>query len=245
MFDLTGKTALVTGSGQSVGLGIARVLADQGARVVINDIDAERAEAAASALAGEGLDVSAAPFDVTDTEAVKSAIESLGNIDILVNNAGNAGAIEMMQSRFHEMVPADWTPFVDVNLYGVMNCTHTVLPGMCERGFGRIITISSEAGRCGLGIGVSVYGAAKAAGINLMRHVSQEVGVHGVTANAIALGLMNNVPEEFTEPLVKTIPMGRLGSPEDAGHTAAFLASEEAGWITGQVLSVNGGAAAF
>ncbi len=245
MIDLTGRTALVTGSGQNAGLGIARVLAEQGARVVINDIHRERAEAAASALASEGLDASAAPFDVSDSRAVQSATESLGEIDILVNNAGNAGAGEMKQSRFQDMVPEDWVPFVDVNLYGVMNCTHAVLRGMCEREWGRVITISSEAGRRGLGIGVSVYGAAKAAGINLMRHVSQEVGVHGVTANTIALGLMNNVPEEFAAPLIKAIPMGRLGSPADAGHMAAFLASEEAGWITGQVFSVNGGASAF
>ena len=147
----------------------------------------------------------------------------------------------MEQVYFADTDPENWKKFIDVNLYAVMHCTHAVLPGMCERGWGRVIAISSGAGRTGLNIGVSIYGAAKAGSINLMRHMSQEVAKHGVTCNAIALGLMNTVPEEFAEPVIKTIPCGRLGTPEDAGDMAGFLASEEASWITGQVMAIDGG----
>jgi NAD(P)-dependent dehydrogenase (short-subunit alcohol dehydrogenase family) len=143
------------------------------------------------------------------------------------------------------MSPAQWQAFIDVNLMGVLNCTHAVLPGMIERKWGRIITISSEAGRSGLAIGVSIYGAAKAAAINFMRHLSQETGAHNITANSIALGLMDNVPEEFSGKIIRSIPTGRLGSPADAASAVVYLASEEASWITGQVLSVNGGSSAF
>jgi 3-oxoacyl-[acyl-carrier protein] reductase len=116
---------------------------------------------------------------------------------------------------------------------------------MIERNWGRVITISSEAGRSGLNIGVSIYGAAKAGAINFMRHLSQEVGGHHITANSIALGLMDNVPEEFSRQMIRGIPAGRLGSPVDAAAAVIFLASEEASWVSGQVLSVNGGSSAF
>ena len=116
---------------------------------------------------------------------------------------------------------------------------------MIEAQWGRVITISSEAGRTGLNIGVSIYGAAKAAAINFMRHLSQEVGEHHITANSIALGLMNNVPEEFTSKMIRGIPAGRLGTPEDAASAVIYLASKEAEWINGQILSANGGSLTF
>ena len=241
MFRLDGKTALITGAGRGVGLGIARALAGQGARVIVNDIDGARAEAAAAQLRGEGFDAIGAAFDVTAVAAVEAAVAGLGRIDILVNNAGNAGDAPMQQMAFREMSPADWDRFIAINLKGVLNCTHAVLPGMCERGWGRVITISSEAGRMGLNIGVSLYGAAKAGAAHFMRHLSQEVSRQGVTANAISVGLMNNVPPEFTDRAIAGIPVGRLGTPADIGAGVVYLASEEASWVTGATLAINGG----
>src|SRR5436190_1839030 len=159
VFDLSGKVALVTGAGQGVGAGIATVLADAGADVCINDLDADRA-----------------------------AVAAIGPVDILVNNAGIPPSMRPVQ--FSELDPSEWAPYIDVNLYGVLNCVKAVLDGMYERQFGRIITISSGAGQTGLGIGVSIYAAGKGAGISFMRHLAHESGRKGVTANTLALGLM-------------------------------------------------------
>ncbi|MFK8020870.1 MAG: SDR family NAD(P)-dependent oxidoreductase [Pseudomonadales bacterium] len=249
MLDLTGKTALVTGSGSGMGQGIAEQLARQGAHVVVNDIFEDKALSSAAALNDMGLKASASVFDVTDFDGLRAKIaeaeKAHNGIDILVNNVGNAGAVQMEQAHFKDSLPENWLKFIDVNLYGVMHCTHAVLPGMCNRGWGRVMSISSVAGRTGLNIGVSIYGAAKAGSINLMRHISQEVAPQGVTCNAIALGLMNTVPDEFAAPMIKTIPCRRLGTPQDAGAMAGFLASEEASWITGQMFCVDGGASPY
>ncbi len=147
----------------------------------------------------------------------------------------------MPQMSFRDMPHTEWDKYIAVNLYGVLNCTKAVVDGMCERGWGRIIVISSEAGRSGLDIGVSIYGAAKAAGAHFMRHLAREVGPQGVTANVISLGLMDNVPEEFTASLVKGIPARRLGSSDDVAHAVSYLIAEEASWVTGQTLVINGG----
>ena len=243
MFDLTGRVALVTGAGQGVGTGIAASLAAAGAAVAVNDLVPERASAVAGTL-GDGA--VAVAFDVTDLDAVRAGVaeveRALGPVDVLVNNAGIPAA-GFPQVTFAESDPALWRRFVDLNLYGVLNCTHAVVGGMCERGRGRIVTISSEAGRLGLGIGVSLYGAAKAGAGGLMRHLAVEVAPSGVTANCLSLGLMDNVPGEWAEAMARRVPRGRLGSPADVGAAVVFLASDEAGWITGQVLPVNGGTA--
>jgi NAD(P)-dependent dehydrogenase (short-subunit alcohol dehydrogenase family) len=246
MFDLTGKVALVTGSGQSVGAGIARTLAAQGATVAVNDVVEERAAATAATIAEAGGRAAGFPFDVTDLGAVErgvAAIEgALGPVDILVNNAGNAGAPGMVVSQFREMDPAIWDRFVAVNLYGVLNCSLAVINGMCDREWGRVITISSGAGVVGLNIGVSPYAAGKGGGISFMRHLALEVGREGVTANTLALGLMG-VQEltDLTRDTARQIPVGRLGSPDDVGAACAYLASEEAAWMTGQTINLNGG----
>ena len=242
MFSLDHKTALITGAGQGVGLGIATAIAKQGATVLINDIDTARAETAARSLQARGFKAEPLSFDVTDRHAVKKAIDSRTTaIDILINNAGNAGDTAMPQMPFTEMPIELIERFVDINLQAVIHCTQAVLPNMQRRQWGRVITISSDAGRVGLGIGVSAYGAAKAGASNLMRHLSQEVGKYNITANSISLGLMNNVPDEFAAQLVRTIPVGRLGTPEDAGAMSVFLASNESAWVTGQTLVLNGG----
>ncbi len=256
MFDLRGRVALVTGAGQGVGAGIARQLADAGARVAINDLDATRAQTTAHGLTQAGRAAVACPFDVTDAVAVHGAVEGIestvGPIDILVNNAGVP--MGMTVAPFRSMDPAAWSRYVDLNLYGVLHCTRAVINGMCDRGFGRVITISSGAGTTGLGIGVSLYAAGKGAGISFMRHLAVECAPNGVTANTLALGLMGPEPDsesdndpspsddDVTARMARSIPVGRLGRPSDVGAACVFLASDEAAWVTGQTIGVNGGA---
>jgi NAD(P)-dependent dehydrogenase (short-subunit alcohol dehydrogenase family) len=245
MFDLTGKTALVTGSGQGVGLGIARTLIDAGAVVYINDLVADRALAAANEL---GPNARTLPFDVANFSDVEAAIASADPIDILVNNAGIPPSMRAV--KFRDLPREEWGPYVDVNLYGVLNCVKAVLDGMCERNWGRIITISSGAGTQGLNIGVSIYGAGKGAGISFMRHIAMENAGDGVTANTLALGLMQRDEPGITEDqrtvtakIAKTVPAGRLGTGTDIGYACVYLASEEASWVTGQTIAINGGSA--
>ena len=243
MFDLSGRVALVTGAGQNQGAGIARVLAAQGAAVIVNDLHEERAVQTVSQIEATGGRSFAAAFDVTDQEAVRAgfarASDEFGPVDILVNNAGVPEGMAL--TRFRETPPEQWARYVDLNLYGVLHCTRAVVDGMCQRGFGRIVTISSGAGQVGLSIGVSLYGASKAGAIGFMRHLAMEVARQGVTANTVALGLMASAAGEQTASLAAGVPAGRLGTPEDVGATVAFLASEEAGWLTGQTLGLNGG----
>lgn len=243
MFDLSGRLALVTGGGQGIGAGIAGHLAAQGAHVLVNDVVAERAEAAAEAIRGKSHLSEALPFDVTQREAVEKALSGR-TIDIVVNNAGNAGAHVFQPQPFREMDPADWSKTLEVNLYGVMHTTHAVLAGMCERRFGRLITISSGAGVIGLPIGIAPYGAGKAGAISFMRHIAIENAALGVTANSLALGLMEMT--QVTDPdlvaqLARQVPCGRLGTGDDVGPACVWLASDEAAWVTGQTIHVNGG----
>ena len=243
------RTALITGAGQGMGLGVAQYLASRGIQVIINDIDQNKADAAAAEVTASGGSALAAAFDITNTKVALSRIAELdaktSGIDILVNNAGNAGTNPTHQIPFKDMPPEEWDMYIGVNLYGVLNCTRAVLNPMCERGWGRVITISSEAGRSGLDINVSVYGAAKAGAAHLMRHISREVGPYGVTANVISLGLMDNVPEEFTARIIPTIPARRLGSGQDVANAVEYLVSDGASWVTGQTLPLNGGSLAI
>lgn len=247
MFELTGRIALVTGSGRGMGAGIAQSLAAQGARLAVNDLEKTRAEETVGQIRAEGGEAIAACFDVTRYSEVETGIaritESLGPVDILVNNAGNAGGGPTMELvAFRDMEISDWSRFIDVNLYGPAHCAKAVLEGMCERGRGRIITISSGAGQTGLPIGVSLYGAGKSGAIGFQRHLAMEVAGSGVTVNTVALGLMANVGDsESVKAFASSQPTGRLGKPEDVGAAVVYFASDEASWVTGQVLGVNGG----
>ena len=242
MFDLTGRVAVVTGAGRSVGAGIATALAGQGATVVVNDIVADRAAATADAIRLGGGHAAPAVFDVTDPTAVTDALAGVGPIDILVNNAGNAGAHTFTPKPFHEMTPDEYARFIDVNLLGVFHCTRAVLGPMRDRGHGRIITVSSGAGLSGNRMGISIYGAAKGGAIAFMRHIAMESASRGITANTIALGLMaNTAGGDYTEQLARTIPVGRLGTPADVGAAAVWLASDEASWMTGKTITLDGG----
>jgi len=242
LFDLSGRTALVTGAGQNVGAGIARLLAGQGARVAVNDVDAERAAATVEEIVRIGGRAVAVPFDVTDHDAVAAGVGELGAVDILVNNAGNGGVGGMAVKPFIEMEPAEWEGPLRVNVHGVLSCCHAVVPGMVERGWGRVITISSGAGTAGVAIGVSPYSAGKGGGIAFTRTLALEVARTGVTANTIAIGLMGLPDPDITAALARSIPVGRTGTPEDVAAACVWLASGEASWVTGQTIEVNGGA---
>ncbi len=248
--DLTGRRALVTGAGQGVGLAIAAALASSGATVVVNDLDADRADAAVERLAGTGGDVSVSVFDVTDPAAVDAAVTRSGPVDVLVNNAGNAGEAGFGErGPFAESDPADWEPFLRVNLYGPLHCCRAVLPGMVDAGWGRIITIVSDAGRNG-DPGNAAYSAAKAGAAGLTRALARENGRFGITANNISLGTMRT---EATDPfwsdpgsdlarqVLRSYAIRRPGDPDEAGALTVFLASDHASWITGQTLPLNGG----
>lgn len=242
MFDLTGRRALVTGAGQGVGAGIARALAAQGAAVVVNDLVAARAEAVAGEIAAAGGSATAAAFDVTDLGAVLDGVRSAGPVDILVNNAGNGGARPLALAPFRAMDPAAWEGPIRVNLYGVLHCCKAVVDGMCERRWGRIVTISSGAGTAGVGIGVAPYSAGKGGGIAFTRSLALELARSGVTANTLALGLMELPDPGLTASLARSIPVGRTGLPRDVAAACVWLASEEAAWVTGQTIQINGGA---
>jgi 3-oxoacyl-[acyl-carrier protein] reductase len=244
MFDLSGRVALVTGAGQHTGAGIARLLARRGAAVAVNDLFEDRAKHTAAEIAAQGGRAIAVAFDVTGADAVAAGVAriaaELGPVDILVNNAGVP--VDMVVAPFRTMDPADWRKYVDLNLYGVLHCTRAVIDGMCERGWGRIVTISSGAGQVGIPMGISLYGAGKGGALAFMRHLALEVAPCGVTANSLALGLMAHAGDEsFTRAIAKTVPVRRLGTPEDVAAAVVWLASNEASWVTGQTIGVNGG----
>lgn len=244
MFDLTGRVALVTGAGQGVGAGIARALAARGARVAVNDLIAERARATSEDIADAGGVALAISFDVTRYGQVEDGVgrieAELGAVDILVNNAGVPASMRLRP--FRETQPEDWRPYVDLNLYGVMNCSRAVIEGMCERHHGRIITISSGAGTIGIGLGVSAYGAGKGGGLSFMRHLAMENAAKGVTANSLAIGVMQNeIDVDLNARLAAGVPVGRAGEPADIAAACVYVASDEASWLTGQTIELNGG----
>ncbi len=248
MGQLDGKIALVTGAGRSVGLGIAQELAEAGASVAVNDLHEERAQAALTQIEAHGRRLIAAPFDVANLDSVRAGIsrveQELGPIDILVNNAGIPEGVGAT-GPFVESDPSQWHFNIDLNLYGSMYCIRTVLPGMAQRGWGRVIQISSGAGSRGVP-NVSIYSAAKAGIEGLLRSVAIEMARSGVTLNAIALGLMANTGERmgdsaYLQRIFSTIPMGRLGQPREIGACVVWLASEKAGYVTGQTIHINGG----
>ncbi len=248
MAQLDGKIALVTGAGRSVGLGIAQELAEAGASVAVNDLHPERAAAALSQINPAGGRLIAAPFDVANLDAVRAGIarveSELGPIEILVNNAGIPEGIGVT-GPFVDSDPSQWHFNIDLNLYGSMYCIRTVLPGMAKRKWGRVIQISSGAGSRGVPQ-VSIYSAAKAGIEGLLRSVAIEMAQTGVTLNAIALGLMANTGERmgdsaYLQRIFSTIPMGRLGEPREIGACVVWLASDKAGYVTGQTIHINGG----
>jgi NAD(P)-dependent dehydrogenase (short-subunit alcohol dehydrogenase family) len=249
--DLSGRRALITGAGHGVGRAIALAAAAAGAEVIVNDLDRDRAEGVVAEVVAAGGWAIVSVFDVTDHVAVADAVAAVDPIDILVNNAGNAGAERFALTSFVDSSPGDWAPYFAVNLYGVMHCTHAVLPGMIERGDGRVITIVSEAARRGE-TKMAAYSAAKAGAAGFSRAVAREVGRHGITVNNIALGTIDTqgrAEHAATDPdaqarideQLRAYIVRRLGEPDDVAGLVTFLASPLASWITGQTYAVNGG----
>lgn len=248
--DLAGRRALVTGAGQGVGAAIARLLAEAGATVAVNDLFADRADDLAGQLCDRGGDAISAPFDVTDFDLVMDRVASGGPFDIVVNNAGNAGGESWPgMAPFAETSPEDWDRFLRVNLYGVMHVTRAALPAMIERRWGRIVTIISDAARVGEPM-MAAYAAAKAGAAGLMRSIASEVGRHGITANSISLGTMRTplTEDRWTglddREMAKMLPgysVRRPGLPDDVAGLIGYLVSPGATWITGQTIPLNGG----
>jgi 2-hydroxycyclohexanecarboxyl-CoA dehydrogenase len=238
---LEGRKALVTGGASGIGAAIAMRLAAEAAEVWVGDIDTAGAERVAAEAAGHALEL-----DVTDPESAKAAAEAIGTLDVLVNNAGTDEF-----GFFVHTTPEQWQRILAVNLGGVLNCTHAALPGMQEAGYGRIVSISSEAGRVG-SKGSAVYSAAKGGIVAFMKAIAREGARYGVTANSIAPGpietpLLMGAKEfgEIGEKAIETMKAGtqlkRLGQPHEVAAAVAFLASDDAAYVTGETLGVSGG----
>jgi 3-oxoacyl-[acyl-carrier protein] reductase len=252
--DLTGRAALVTGAGQ-VGRTIATTLATRGAGpIVVTDIDGAVVESLAADLRDAGTDAIAVTADITDPTGVRALGEAARGLDrpvqVLVNNAGlPPGLLTGGRDTFRpfaETEPGEWEPFLQLNLYGVLRVTREVIGPMIESGWGRVITIVSDAGRTGDPF-MAAYAAAKAGAAGFVRSLATEVGRHGVTANSISLGTLwrpldDREPDaEYLRKMARRYPVGRPGYPQDVANLVAFLASDAAEWITGQVYPLNGG----
>ncbi|HUK56943.1 MAG TPA: 3-oxoacyl-[acyl-carrier-protein] reductase [Nitrospiria bacterium] len=242
--DLKGRVVIVTGGARGIGRAISESLVQDGAHLVISDVDLREAKQTADALASSGRRCLAVEANVTDGKAVAEmvdrAIQEFGRIDVLINNAGITRDALLLR-----MKEEDWDLVLNVNLKGAFHCTKSVISTMSKQRSGRIVNIASIVGVMG-NAGQSNYAASKAALIGFTKSVAREYASRGITVNAVAPGFIDTVMTQslsanVRENLMKQIPLGRLGTPQDIAHAVRFLVSEEAGYITGQVLHVNGG----
>lgn len=238
---LEGKKALVTGGASGIGAAIAARLAAEGAEVWVGDIDVAGAETVAGEIAGHWLEL-----DVTDLDSAQAAVAATGTLDVLINNAGTDEF-----GFFTQTTPEQWQKVIAINLFGVLNCTYAALGGMQQAGYGRIVTISSEAGRVG-SKGSAVYSAAKGGVVAFMKTIARENARYGITANSIAPGpietpllmgakALGEIGEKLIENMKGMTQIGRLGRPDEVAAAAAFLASDDATYVTGETLGVSGG----
>jgi len=242
--SLSGKVALVTGAGSGIGRAVSLALAGQGVAMVVNDIDLERAQATAKEVVARGVQAVPVRADVTIPEDVqamlKEARHELGDIDILVNNAGTGKVVP-----FHQMSYEVWKDMMALHLDGAFVCTRGVIEGMVSARWGRIVNLSSIMAFSNAERLVH-YATAKAGVVGFTKSLAREVAPYGVTVNAIAPGvietpLLRTATDRFVDKMVAQTPVGRLGTTDDIVHTAMFLISEEASFVTGQVISPNGG----
>jgi 3-oxoacyl-[acyl-carrier protein] reductase len=240
------RVAIITGGAQGIGRAVARELARRGLRIVVNDINADQAEQAASELQTAGSDAIAAAGSVCDKSCMQRivavALQRWGRIDILANCAG-----VLRPTRLAEIAEEEWDFVVDVNLKGTFLASQAVLPAMTAGGWGRIVNMSSTAGKSVSTIGGAHYTAAKAGVLGLTRHFSRELARHGITVNAVCPGLIDTemvratIATDAVQKYAASFPIARLGQPEEVALLVAFLASDEAAYITGASLDINGG----
>lgn len=243
---LAGKVALITGAGRDVGRAISLALAADGATVAVNyNSSATEAEAVVKAVQDAGGSARAYRANVGNyddvVKMVGAIVADFGRIDILVNNAG-----VVINERFVNSTPEQWVKQIDVDLYGTIHTCHAVAPHMIKQNGGRIITLAGDSSRIGEN-GLAIAAAARAGGIALMKSLAKELGRANITVNSLSLGLIETAhsdPEFLAanrDKIVRQYPLRRIGTPADVAPTVAFLASDGAAWITGQVLSINGG----
>lgn len=242
---MTKRVALVTGGMGGLGTAICKALAENGFTVAANCLPGfPHMQEWLAKTKAEGFDFYAAEGDVSDYESCRDMVKrleaELGPVDVLINNAGIT-----RDAMFRRMDPAAWNAVIQINLNSVYNVTHQVLPGMVDRNWGRIINISSVNGVRGQ-FGQANYSSAKAGMLGFTKAIAQEVAKKGVTVNAIAPGYIGTdmvmaIKPEVREQIVATIPVGRLGKPEEIGYLCAYLASEWGGYITGATMNINGG----
>ena len=244
------KTVVVTGGGGGIGGASCRRFAQEGARVAVLDLNPESAQATANAIQAEGGVAQAWRCDITDRSSVDAALaqvgQAFGAIDVLVNNAGWD-----VFKPFTKTVSSEWERLIAINLVGALHMHHAVLPGMVERRRGRIVNIASDAARVGSS-GEAVYAACKGGLVSLSKTLAREHARHGITINVVCPGptdtaLFNDFkmgasnPDKLMEAFARSIPLGRIGQPADLPGAIAFFASDDAAYVTGQVLSVSGG----
>jgi 3-oxoacyl-[acyl-carrier protein] reductase len=245
-FSLSNKVALVTGSSRGLGFGVARALGKFGARIVLNYLnDRETAEKAVQLLKTDRIHAMLVRADASDPEQIASMVESVedkfGSLDILVPNA----TPDQPQKPIEEYDADFYRQMYDYFVLSPFHLTRAVLPGMKKRGYGRIINITSEVFHCSVPE-FSAYVAAKGGQIGWSRSMANELAPHGITVNTVAPGWIpterhENDPQDAKDEYLKTIPLGRWGKPEDVGNAVSYFASDEASFITGQTLCVNGG----
>jgi 3-oxoacyl-[acyl-carrier protein] reductase len=242
---LKDKIAIITGAARGIGKAAAEVFCENGATVIIWDL-LDVGEETAAELRSKGFSAEFMKISTTDVPAIEAACREIadkyGRIDILVNNAGITRDKTLLKMSHFE-----WQQVIDVNLTGVFNCTKTIVPYMAEKGFGRIICTSSVVGVHG-NFGQTNYAAAKAGVIGMVRTWAKELGSKGITANAVAPGFVKTdmtdlIPDDVRKMVIESIPVRRMGEPRDIANAYLYLASDEASFVNGQVLGVNGGQA--